>query len=361
MQASSGDPGQPSSSPDRAPRRLSATLTGELPCISCGYDLRGLSILGDCPECNTAVRATILAAVDPMADELRPVRRPRLVAVGLVGWIGCWLLGAVVAWSVVLEQLLSSFLGLGPGARVPAERLIAYAPLALPALLLGSGLALVLIARPTDETKRWQSALVLIAAALCVPAGLIAGEITGLPIALPHAGTVLDPDSQQALVLRLALVAIVAVILLCVRPIARTLVRRSLALRTGRVDRQTIAAMIAALGVIAVGDTVRLGAHFASGPAAQTLAVAGLAITLLGSLFFTVGLLSAMIDAVRIARAIVAPAPSLRELTLPRPESSSDTPSTLGAEFLARASAAPTSTLPTSTPPPDDHARRETP
>ena len=63
---------------------LASELTGDLPCVRCGYNLRGLSIREHCPECDAPVRATILALVDPRASELKPLRRPRLTGWGLV-------------------------------------------------------------------------------------------------------------------------------------------------------------------------------------------------------------------------------------------------------------------------------------
>src|SRR5690606_27754218 len=61
---------------------IARQLKGDLLCIGCGYNLRGLSIREMCPECGIPVRATILGVIDPMADELAPIPRPRLVATG---------------------------------------------------------------------------------------------------------------------------------------------------------------------------------------------------------------------------------------------------------------------------------------
>ncbi len=66
--------------------RLSRELAGDLPCIQCGYNLRGLTVKGMCPECGTSVRATLLAVVDPMAGEFRPISFPRLTAYGMLVW-----------------------------------------------------------------------------------------------------------------------------------------------------------------------------------------------------------------------------------------------------------------------------------
>jgi len=79
---------------------LDRELGGELPCSVCHYELRGLSIRGVCPECGTAVRATILFRVDPMADEFRPLTSPWFTAQSLVLWSIGGLVAAVGFWLV---------------------------------------------------------------------------------------------------------------------------------------------------------------------------------------------------------------------------------------------------------------------
>ena len=70
----------------RAPAAAVAVLEADVHCARCGYNLRGISIRSVCPECGAAVRATILAVVDPHASELQPIRHPWPVAAGLVLW-----------------------------------------------------------------------------------------------------------------------------------------------------------------------------------------------------------------------------------------------------------------------------------
>jgi hypothetical protein len=121
---------------------LAEELAGTLRCAACRYDLRGLSVKGYCPECGLPIQATLLSIVDPMAEELQPIARPRLVASGLLAWSVGALVAALVAWFVwisgvsgVMRDLLS------PGAR---ERLIAFGAVAL----AFSGLGAAAIVRP---------------------------------------------------------------------------------------------------------------------------------------------------------------------------------------------------------------------
>ena len=41
--------------PFETEERLGLSLLGSLPCITCRYDLKGISIRGVCPECGTPI------------------------------------------------------------------------------------------------------------------------------------------------------------------------------------------------------------------------------------------------------------------------------------------------------------------
>ena len=70
-------------------------------CPVCGYNLRGLSVRDECPECGVAVRATILALVDPMADELRPLTTPKRPTLGLCMWAWGGFACVALVWALV--------------------------------------------------------------------------------------------------------------------------------------------------------------------------------------------------------------------------------------------------------------------
>lgn len=85
-----------------------AQIVGDLGCVGCGYNLRGLRAMGNCPECGAAV-----------ADSLYVLARPAIVAESLRSFansygtffilvIGC--LGAFQGW-----QLLATLLVLAGG------------------------------------------------------------------------------------------------------------------------------------------------------------------------------------------------------------------------------------------------------
>jgi hypothetical protein len=108
--------------------------------------------------------------------------------------------------------------------------------------------------------------------------------------------------------LRMMAAALMIVVILCLRPNARLLAARSLLMRTGRVDRQTMLTLVAVLGVSIVGDGATLGSRWVPGPAGQVLGLIGLVIVLVASVLFTLGLVGVVADCWRI-RAVVIDLP----------------------------------------------------
>ncbi|PKL34111.1 MAG: hypothetical protein CVV40_00010 [Planctomycetes bacterium HGW-Planctomycetes-2] len=281
-------------------------LTGKLPCVICGYELKGLSILSNCPECGTAVRATILSRVDPYADELRPLLAPRLTSFSLVLWSlgGCLLM--VACWTPRLADLLGAFVLFRPPTDLAA-------PVALVAAGL-SGLGILGVVKPSHETPPRRS-LGVVAAALAYGPLIWAMWVIHTRIdphtSAPYFGAGWAPGGLRS-VMRLVLDASAITILLGARPVARELVRRSLALRTGRVDRQTILAMVGALLLSAIGDLLHLAVAFTpeNSAAGGYLELFGGFFIALGSGLLSLGLIGSLIDSWRIGRAILTPAPS---------------------------------------------------
>lgn len=340
---------EPSSSPDPAQpdpdafnfEALDRSLSGTLPCIACRYNLQGLSVLGVCPECGTAVRATILALVDPHADELRPIRHSRLVALGLLLWSGAAFLAAIISWYVVLASAAQAWRG--PGA--PMRGGLFALPWPVPwrsvticvswSIWLSGVGALMSLVRPHAGLGRVNIALASLGVAAYVPLGWVATRLldaTSQQRMLSTAEWWSGPADRQ--LLRLALGLLLMVVLVGLRPNARALVARSLAMRTGRVDRQTMLVMAGVVALMLASDALGLlGARLAAtrtdsqGDMLQTFASAGL---LVCGLLLTLGIAGAMIDCVRIARAVLAPLPGPRQVL--GGDAFSDTPTTGGGQ-----------------------------
>jgi len=289
----------------QVPRTFERSLVGSLPCVVCGYELQGLSIRSVCPECGTAIRATILYTVDPAAEELRPMLTPRLTAVSLVMWSVLALLATLASW---IPRLVDAARRVNED--VPS--LTWTGPLAIIAAA-GSGLCVIGLIRPTRETRIGKSICAGIAALAYIPLVWLLAQIQSFDEShrTPYFDAVVHADRAR---MHFLLCICIVVALLGLRPNLRDLVKRSLALRTGRVDRQTIYGMAAVAGICAVGDLLRLLSLRVRPGVGQVLEVAG-SLTVAGaSLLLTLGLVSAIIDSWRISRAILIPPPTLKTL-----------------------------------------------
>ncbi len=282
---------------DRPAGSLALDLTGDLPCASCGYNLRGLSVRGNCPECGVPVRATILARIDPRATEIQPIPRPRLVAVGVM----CWSVGALAAacftWLIQISHVAELMRG--------ATWNVSWCPGAGVLAILVSGLGALTLARPHTGIPARNIVLALIAGGAYVPLAWLHWQIVGVldSVAPPPyfaRGGIVEDLVADRLYLRLAMSGVMAVMVLCLRPNLRLLVARSLVLRTGRVDRQTMYAVLASVAVVALGDVMGLLAGVLRGPLGDVTAISSLFLVAVGSMLLTIGLAGLVIDSWRL-------------------------------------------------------------
>jgi hypothetical protein len=286
--------------------RIGSELTGSLPCLTCGYELKGLSIRGLCPECGTAVRATILYKVDPQAEEFRPIPRPRVLAAGLVLWSGGALAAAAACWLLRALDMLGSLAG--------APRLAMLASWGALAAVVASGIGAIALVRPMPGAP-WSRTLhaslsVLAYVPLAWSLRMILLEIDPTRSAPYFAGL---PQADR-LALRALAAACMIVVILGLRPGARDLVKRSMVMRTGRVDRQTLLGMVGVAALGLAGDGVRLASLGVAWTDPQLLNFGGSVIVVVASALLTLGLVGAAVDSWRIARAVLIPSPSLRQV-----------------------------------------------
>lgn len=303
---------------------LALELTGGMPCVRCTYDLRGLSVRGVCPECGTAIRATILARVDPLAKELQPVYTPRLTAGCLVLWTIGALGAAVASW---VPRVIEGLNRLDYGVRRPEWGATAV-------LVCGgiSGLASLALVRPHARIPGWQSWAALGGAFLYVPLLFVLARIQG-GIDARHPSPYLGAGGIDAgrAAWRLAADVLILGILVGLRFNARVLTSRSFVLRTGQVDRQTMVAMAAAVGVCIIGDLLAIaaGGVETGGTASavgDALRVGAMLFIGVGSLLVTLGLAGMVMDSLRLV-GVVAQAPlALSDVTRPIAEGSGSTP-----------------------------------
>lgn len=289
---------------------IGLSLSGPMPCIQCGYDLQGLSVVGLCPECGSAVRATILAKIDPQAEELAPLITPRLTAYGLAGGVIAGVAATLLMWLPRIADGIERFLP------VEAPNVLQGAIpgwLILGAIIFAALCALTLV-RPVRTTPAMQALLTLASlpffAAMCWSVYRIHFVIDA---ARPSPYFLAEVSSQR-IGMRLVFTASVILALLCVRPAARRLARRSMAMRAGRLNRQTVLAMCGALMLASLGDLLRLCTLSSPSGLDDPLDIAGALLIVVGSGLFTLGALLSAFDAARVSRVLLRPAPSLRSV-----------------------------------------------
>lgn len=284
----------------------------------CGYNLRGLSIRSTCPECGTAVRATILAVVDPLARELQPVRSRWALAAGLIAWAASALMIALLAWIPHLADA-AAVLGLGRW-RLPSLTTT------MTAMAVISGLGALTLVSPHRGLPRRNIVAALVGVALYIPATYLVWRL-GVLTDARATSPMLDSNglSAERSLLRLALGAVIVGIVLGLRPNGRVLVARSLALRSGRVDRQTLVAIALAAGVAGIGDAIHLALVMKRSLEIPEIAMlAGTAMIAMGSALITGSFAGSLADCLRIARAVLSPGPTLAHVVGPASGDSED-------------------------------------
>ena len=295
---------------------LASELTGDLPCARCRYNLRGLSVRGVCPECGVPVRATLLAVVDPHASEIQPIFHPHLTAIGLQLWSFSALLAALATWLLRGADLAHVFGLTRPGAGWPGETL----PRAVPVLLLLSGIGATALIRPHALIPRryiWAAAGACAAyLALAAVSWRIHVDVDAWSSAVFFRN---GARSAERPLLRVASDVLVAAIALGLRPNARLLVARSLLLRSGDVDRQTLAALAGSAGVALLGDLLHLGSAIMDPSRSELVRLMGTMLIGLGSTLLTIGLIGVAWDCVRLWPATVAPPLALEDVVGQRP------------------------------------------
>lgn len=277
---------------------IARELRGDLLCARCRYNLRGLSVRAACPECGTPVKGTLLAVIDPRARELRPIDWPRVRAAGLMMWGGAGLAAALLIWLLRVEEIAGSL-----NVQLPSDWARAW----IPALVMMSGLGALTMVRPHGGIPAWQVGMAALGAAMYVPLAYVTWRIHGV-LDAAHAGVyfgVAGPDPRRT-ELRLITAGLMAVVVLGLRGNARLYVGRSLLMRTGRVDRQTLLGLVAALAVGVVGDLIHLSATDSwGGP--TTAGTVGTFLIGVSGVLVTLGLVGVAIDCYRLMPVIMSP------------------------------------------------------
>lgn len=286
---------------------LARQLTGQLYCLSCGYNLDGLSIRSECPECGVPVRATILGIVDPHADELTPLSFPRVTAIGLNLWSMGAMTAVVMVWMMRGTEVLRD---LGISTWIPGV----FAWIGL-AGLIGSMFGAMTMIRPHTAITRAEAIRSSLGVSAYIALIFVYEAIyLGHDVVSPSPLFAPGGDAIGRSVLRIAIFVLVACIVLGLRPAAVGLAVRSVIVRTGRVDRQSMLAVLASLGIATVGDLISITAQFMPISVHDILEIISIVIISLGSVLFTVGMINICVDTIRLYPVLVRPGVGLSDI-----------------------------------------------
>lgn len=287
---------EPTPFPPREP--VGHQLSGHLPCARCRYELQGLSIASNCPECGLPISATILAVVDPYAKELQPIPHPRWTFAGLLLWATGALVTTLLMWSAHLSSMAFSLFGV--------QAMPTWIAGAIVASTLLSGLGVLALVRPHAKIRRRQQWAAALAAFGFVPFAWLHWELFAAGSqSLGFEFFSSQPDEARV-VARLLCGLLGVLITLGLRPNARVLVSRSLVLRTGKVDRQTLYALAAAFGVGVIGDAIQLASLHLRPVSMDVMRSIGVALAVLASLLCTLGVVGLFVDTWRLRRAVLS-------------------------------------------------------
>ncbi|HRJ49556.1 MAG TPA: hypothetical protein PKU91_03420, partial [Phycisphaerales bacterium] len=117
------------------------------------------------------------------------------------------------------------------------------------------------------------------------------------------------------------------VVALAYRPVFTTLQARSHLLRSGRVERQTMRAVAASIGVILCGDAAQALIRATQPTASGVLVIMAACVTGVGSLLLTAGLAGVVMDVARLTPLVLSPPLGLSDVLGSEPSSGRVTPS----------------------------------
>jgi len=286
---------------------IARQLTGALYCLSCGYNLHGLSIRSSCPECGVPVRATILGIVDPHAEELAPLTHPRLTAIGLLMWSFGGIIAALMVW---FQRGVEVLRDMGMSTWVPGF----FAWIGIAGVIV-SMIGAASMIRPHRSVTRFEAIRCSLGVSFYAALFFVYHAIyLGHDIVAPSPLLAPGGEAFGRSVLRVASFILIAGIVWGVRPAAVGLAVRSVIVRTGRVDRQSLLAVLASLGIATLGDLLLIVSEFVPVTVADVISIISVVIIALGSVLFTVGMANICHDTVRLYPVIVRPGVGLGDI-----------------------------------------------
>jgi len=279
-------------------------VSRDLTCRTCGYQLRGISALGRCPECGAEVMTSIVTAADPDLRRLAALRGPRRTAAALMAVIVAVTLACLVQFVGPSIELVHD-LANDPGPR--AARWLALGWWSAAALLVIAAIAALAVAPPSERLLRaeWGRRRIALQAGLF----LWAIVVVALPPILGWRTFVQYPSSFVLIVSTAAQLLAAMAPLGGLRSLYSILGRRSRRWREARQGRQGVDALVAAGGgVLVFATAVPIMAAYRF----ELLHTLALLLTVASAAVLGIGLIYLVANALWIARSLVRP-PALIE------------------------------------------------
>jgi hypothetical protein len=217
-------------------------------------------------------------------------------------WSTAALLAVVGVWVLRVADLAPTVVSHG--------RLLDLAAFGVPVLAAASGLGAIVLISPHAGIPAARRLSAAAGVALYVPLCVLLWMLhAGLDRRVPPGYFEDIPADSGRAILRIGVALLLANVIMFLRPNARMLASRSLLMRSGRVDRQTMLALAAVLMVGVIGDALHLfSAFLPRDDTRQLLKASGDLVILVGAILFTLGVVNAMVDCWRL-RGVLAEKP----------------------------------------------------
>lgn len=277
-------------------------LQSEIRCARCGYSLQGVSVRSACSECGLPVKTTILAIVDPHAAELAPLERPKFTAFGMLLWTHGLFAGFGFMFAL---QLFGGALSRGMEYRA-----IRGCGIVLITLCAIGSVALVRPHRGLKLQHRINASIGFVGFLVSISLAWIASD----PYRVMSLRDFHDSPSQSASFYGwlAAFHLTIAVSVLLVRANARVLAARSLLMRSGFVNRQTLAATACVLVIAGFGQTMMFADARTS--VERLWSTVGVAISMTSGILLQLAGFGLVIDSWRLFRVLLEPPVKLESL-----------------------------------------------
>ncbi|MEM9082083.1 MAG: hypothetical protein AAGB34_00695 [Planctomycetota bacterium] len=271
---------------------LNLALTGSLPCIDCGYELQGLTVKGNCPECGRPVRVTLMWAVDPEAEAFQLVKRPLLLGSGVLAVTVCPLITVLLLWY---------YFGIEYIVNIRQSNFVAAFDGFISELSIGIWFIQLLALTPLIVSRPLRfGGLLSSFGAVCATTMLLFGVLASV-------GVKTWPRTTNHDILMFVSFSF-ALYVFSIRALLMPFIHRSKLLRTGHIPRQHISTISIAFAVAGVAHLVAVFSNSSVELVAKITAIAAWSLA-------TLGLMGLVRDAFIVRHTLLHPPRTLEELT----------------------------------------------